>query len=145
MKRYTDANALYDKIAKLEEQAVDQLSKLAKTSFQDMSDEEKYEFRKWATILNERTSFKFDIVDAPTADVVEVKHGKWLVIEDNKGLWSGGGHYECSACRSGFSFSGFFELDEQPYCPHCGAKMDGEIAKYGEKTHSEDKDNEEVH
>ena len=60
----------------------------------------------------------------PTADVAEVKHGKWLVIEDE--LWKGGGRYECSACGYGFSFDGYFELDELPYCPHCGAKMEVE-------------------
>ncbi len=69
-----------------------------------------------------------DIADAlltcPTADVVEVRHGKWLVIEDE--LWKGGGRYECSACGYGFSFDGYFELDEQPYCPHCGARMEVE-------------------
>ncbi len=69
-----------------------------------------------------------DIVEnTPTADVAEVRHGKWLVIEnDEDELWKGGGHYECSSCGYGFSFGGYFELDEEPYCPHCGAKMDGE-------------------
>ena len=71
------------------------------------------------------------LFDQPTADVVEVKYGKWLVIEnDEDELWAGGGRYECSACGYGFSFAGFFEMNEQHYCPHCGARMeawDGEI------------------
>lgn len=65
------------------------------------------------------------IKDAPTADVQEVRHGKWLVIEnDEDELWQGGGHYECTACGYGFSFGGFFEMNTLPYCPHCGAKME---------------------
>lgn len=47
----------------------------------------------------------------PTADVVEVRHGKW-----NK---NGNGR-DCSIC--GFKYyanGGFFN-----YCPKCGAKMD---------------------
>ncbi len=59
---------------------------------------------------------------APTADVAEVRHGKWLVVDDD--LWAGGGRYECSACKFGFSFGGFFEMNTLPYCPHCGAKME---------------------
>lgn len=45
----------------------------------------------------------------PTADVVEVKHGKWV---EGKTL------EKCSLCgKKGFS--------DWIYCPKCGAKMDG--------------------
>ena len=64
------------------------------------------------------------IDDVPTADVQEVKHGKWLVEDDEDDLWQGGGHYECTACGYGFSFGGFFEMNTLPFCPHCGAKME---------------------
>ena len=58
-------------------------------------------------------------------ELTEVKHGKWLVIEnDEDELWEGGGHYECTACGYGFSFGGFFEMNTLPFCPHCGAKME---------------------
>jgi rubrerythrin len=50
------------------------------------------------------------IEDTPTADVEEVKHGEW---EDRDGkTW-------CSLC--GQSNKQY----KPPYCPHCGAKMDG--------------------
>ena len=59
---------------------------------------------------------------APTADVVEVKHGEWLEHEEM--FYDGEFHseypmkvYKCSSC-------GRVELDKEPYC-HCGAKMDG--------------------
>ncbi|MGN0504370.1 MAG: hypothetical protein ACI4HJ_04910 [Ruminococcus sp.] len=48
---------------------------------------------------------------APTADVQEVKHGKW-----NKNGYGRG----CSECDyTYFSNGGLLN-----YCPHCGAKMD---------------------
>ena len=73
--------------------------------------------RKMADLFDE-------IVDAqPTAEVVERKKGKWLVIEDEQ--WKGGGRYECSVCEYGFAFGAFHEMDEQHYCPNCGAEMEG--------------------
>ena len=48
----------------------------------------------------------------PAADVVEVKHGRWVLNEH--------GQMFCCACGE------FPELAiEKPYCPNCGAKMDG--------------------
>ena len=49
----------------------------------------------------------------PTADVAEVKHGRW------KG--AGMGDYYCSLCQEVVSGSDF------KYCPNCGAKMDGQL------------------
>lgn len=54
------------------------------------------------------------VTEQPTADVVEVKHGKWIY----KGIAD-----MCSVC-------GRWLVIEQAsadlnYCPHCGAKMDG--------------------
>lgn len=53
----------------------------------------------------------------PTADVVEVVHARW---EDGR-YNSYSGEYEecCSHCKSWS-----VEFDK-PYCPNCGAKMDG--------------------
>ena len=52
--------------------------------------------------------------DIPSADVVEVRHGRWK-----------GDFYECSVCG--------FELGwSSTYCPHCGARMDGEEQENGE-------------
>ncbi len=76
----------------------------------------------YADIANNRVDTWVDLV--PTADVRENVHGKWLVIEDE--LWEGGGRYECSVCGYGFAFGAFHEMDEQHYCPNCGATMDGE-------------------
>ena len=55
----------------------------------------------------------------PTADVQEVRHGKWISNELGGYKWA----YYCSECGwvDGYPFN-----DRHKYCPHCGAKMDGE-------------------
>lgn len=54
-----------------------------------------------------------EIDNAPTVEAVEVVHGRWIPSEN--------GGYHCSVCdkRFGFVFDNY-------YCPHCGAKMDGD-------------------
>lgn len=49
---------------------------------------------------------------APAADVAPVVHGAWQVTDRFKA---------CSVC--GYAFA---RLLPDKYCPHCGAKMDGE-------------------
>ena len=65
--------------------------------------------------------------DMPTADVVEVKHGKWLDYSDD---FDRGMDLRCSICNNRASaFVGgtedWWDSWEPNYCPHCGAKMDG--------------------
>lgn len=50
----------------------------------------------------------------PAADVVEVRHGEWRFVGQNR--WND--TYECSLCRK-------TTTDYSIYCPNCGAKMDG--------------------
>ena len=65
------------------------------------------------------------INNAPTIDAVEVKHGEWI-----KGIHM----VECSVCSEKFDFGDEtwvedFDICEDigwKYCPHCGAKMNGE-------------------
>ena len=55
----------------------------------------------------------------PAADVVEVKHGEW---KNNKNDYP-----ECTNC--GYMPMYDHSIDDiyySPYCPNCGAKMDGE-------------------
>lgn len=56
----------------------------------------------------------------PTADVQEVRHGRW--INESRQMY-GPISAQCSVCEL---FSGTW-LRNAPYkyCPHCGAKMDG--------------------
>lgn len=50
------------------------------------------------------------VLDAPAADVVEVVHAHW--IDRDEKTW-------CSNCDASN------KQYKPPYCPHCGAKMDG--------------------
>ena len=63
-----------------------------------------------------------EIEDAPTADVEEVKHGKWEFINQAENYLEPptGDMCKCSKCN--------FKIDVSEtlfkYCPNCGAKMD---------------------
>lgn len=59
----------------------------------------------------------------PAVDAVEVVHGRWeewwpgisLIMTGEEML------YRCSACCAKYA-----DIEGYKYCPHCGAKMDGE-------------------
>lgn len=57
--------------------------------------------------------------------IVEVVHGRWIPLEydgyaDGNPVWD---LWECSECREEHSGD---EDTLTPYCPNCGAKMDGD-------------------
>ena len=60
----------------------------------------------------------------PTADVAEVKHGKWIFINQAKSYFDApyGDISECSLCGHKVDVS----ETNYNYCPNCGAKMDKE-------------------
>lgn len=58
------------------------------------------------------------ILNAPVADVVEVRHGRW--IEQEK--YTFGVMYDCSICDNRILDNGH----SWNFCPNCGAKMDKE-------------------
>ena len=49
----------------------------------------------------------------PPADVVEVRHGRWIFDDFDGDGWD----YQCSEC-------GGYSKGSYDYCYHCGAKMD---------------------
>ena len=53
------------------------------------------------------------------ADVREVVHGHWRTIP--MACYGGGTirEYECSVCEE-------HQVSESPFCPNCGARMDGD-------------------
>ena len=53
------------------------------------------------------------LYDQPTADVAEVKRGKWIKRNNER---------KCSCCK----FIYYSNNDCWNYCPNCGAKMNGE-------------------
>lgn len=58
----------------------------------------------------------------PAADVVPVRHGRWLLIEYPYGQKT----YLCSECKDDSWWNGRYAYGDELYCPNCGAKMDGE-------------------
>ena len=61
-----------------------------------------------------------DIRELPAADVAEVVHGQWYMLDDcaNAGLY-------CSACGRRVHHEEFaYKKLKSKYCPHCGARMD---------------------
>ena len=58
----------------------------------------------------------------PIADVVEVKHGKWIVPSGGIKIFEDR-YVICSECN--VMIPVVIELDRYWYCPKCGAKMDG--------------------
>ena len=67
--------------------------------------------------------FENILIDAPTADVVEVRHGKWKIKQDDFYCE----YMMCSCCKEEFYPDDADTVDTTPnYCPNCGAKMDGE-------------------
>lgn len=78
---------------------------------------------KGETLMNyEVADMIEDCIDnAPTADVEEVRHAKWIY----KGHSEVRGHaFQCSVCER-WMFTNFPKhvIGEYPYC-HCGAKME---------------------
>ena len=62
------------------------------------------------------------VENLPSADVAPVVHGRWIVRF--------GGPYNrrrcyCSHCGKHNGVGGIAKNQEKPYCPNCGAKMDG--------------------
>lgn len=65
---------------------------------------------------------KFDIEEFPAADVAPVVHAQWVVRFE--------GSYKrrrcyCSHCGKHNGIGGVAKNQEKPYCPNCGALMDG--------------------
>lgn len=55
-----------------------------------------------------------EVTRQPTADVVEVNHGKWIYNIK---------YYSCSICAG--KRSNLLLGTDAEFCPYCGAKMDG--------------------
>lgn len=65
------------------------------------------------------------IREMPAADVAEVVHGQWYLLDDcaNDGVY-------CSACGRRVQREEFaYKKLRSKYCPHCGAKMDGGVER----------------
>lgn len=64
-----------------------------------------------------------ELMKIPAADVAPVVHGRWVVRFD--------GPYQrrrcyCSHCGKHNGVGGIAQNQTKPYCPNCGARMDGD-------------------
>lgn len=102
--------ALYEKTAEWEAQALHMVEVY-------LHDEDMTEWRKWSAILKERSAFKHDVADAPSAE----RHGRWVVLEEqieNQTF----DECKCSKCGCVEYFNkGWKHFN---YCPNCGSRMD---------------------
>ena len=70
---------------------------------------------------------RLSVIDAPAADVAEVRHGYWKKTQGEVGNPFNNQVFDtidflvCSVCNEVFDVS-----EARNYCPNCGAKMDGE-------------------
>lgn len=69
-----DRQALYEKAATLEAQALDYVGKLIERDGDDTSTE----WKIWSAILTERSAFKHDVADAPTIE----PEPRWIPCSD---------------------------------------------------------------
>ena len=80
--------------------------------------------------VDEITNCIAEVVNAPTIDAVSVVHGEWIPHPTEE-EWD-----VCTACGTGckrreIGYDTYFERTYvteygYPFCPNCGAKMDGE-------------------
>ena len=64
------------------------------------------------------------IDNAPTADVVEVVHGEWIMINEQLAKCSVCGGYESTNGKDKTGKGVIFKMQKK-FCPHCGADMRG--------------------
>ena len=88
-----------------------------------MSDYIKRESRTFIEIADDLNDLVTELNDKivesireKNADVALVKHGRWEAVNTDKQAWT----IQCSTCKM-IGFTG-----KSPYCPNCGARMDGD-------------------
>lgn len=79
------------------------------------ADKIEFHFLPLVVIAPDTYATRSEIDAIPTADVAEVKHGNWI---DTTAYC---GEFTCSICKE------MCITNKYKYCPHCGAKMGGDI------------------
>ena len=69
----------------------------------------------------------------PAADVVEVRHGRWVLFDNAMSMWN---VWVCSECgyrrKEGWMHTETGKKPEAQYCENCMAKMDGGVNDGGD-------------
>lgn len=119
--RLIDADKIYKKIIQAEDLAMDRVANTNATIGYRINPM----YIRYCAQLDERTAFKFMIIDAPTVDAMPVKHGHY--VGEGDGYANGELVYDvwkCSEC--GCVFEDDYEKPTYNYCPNCGARMDAD-------------------
>ena len=70
--------------------------------------------------------FEKKVKSLPAADVVEVRHGEWFLVEYEYLVCGKCGDWYYTGCESTAEAKEKLRNGDTPnYCPNCGAKMDG--------------------
>lgn len=84
---------------------------------------------KYTEYINGDVTVSKDLVEKiPTADVQEVRHGRWKykTLDNFRKV-------ECTCTHCGWSgvenYDSYVDISDFEYCPNCGAKMDGDESK----------------
>ena len=80
-----------------------------------------YKDEAYSAVLHDNPQFAYCINRMKPVDAVEVVHGRWIEKVDMVESYLADCtevFYECSVCECA-------NIGESPYCPNCGAKMDG--------------------
>ena len=79
---------------------------------------------KYTEYINGDVTVSKDLVEKiPTADVQEVKHGRWRykLLDNFRKV-------ECTCTHCGWrgvdNYDSYVDISDFEYCPHCGARMD---------------------
>jgi hypothetical protein len=111
MARYIDADVLEQDLRSQYKAIFDKITKDVKPEDSFVKRNQAY----YARLVEAELNTLFDYLkDAPTADVVEVKHGEWIDNGIQDSMLS-----KCSVCGILYGACTF------KCCPECGAKMDG--------------------
>lgn len=79
---------------------------------EEIEAEKSYDDYDRSVTVGLRIAYK-DIKKQPKVEAETIKHGQWLPHKITASS-------KCSECRRVFA-------DETPYCPNCGARMDGDV------------------
>ena len=87
-----------------------------------MSEDGIYHTDNAKNIANLLKKFEVHVAATGSADVVEVKHGRWIPSDPDSDVW-----FYCSECETEiFTSWDYDEAEMWNFCPNCGARMDGE-------------------
>lgn len=104
---------LYERAARLEAEALDEASKLIERG--RVGEVTSEDWRIWSAVLAERTAFKHDVIDAPSAEPKRNK-GERMMHSDYPD------RFICSECGAQFDVW-HWESEQMHFCPNCGAEM----------------------